>query len=281
MRRYLRIAVLMGLLVFLIATPSLNAQAILTHQFGKQTVAVEVLKPNFTDAEGVEFVTSAWFVSGLWKFRDNWAFLAELPLARYGQELRVNGQPTLDISETTIGNLYTGVRYGQPNGTFSANLGVRFPFAEQDKVNAELAGRFSDVERWDAFVPNALGFIGTGQYRLQLNHGFFIGARGGGSFLVNTDKETGEDASDLYLLYGVSAGYRAPKFDLTADFSGRFLATNDVGGFGENSWHFAALSATYKVGRVWPGVQFKLPLDKDSRDVVDFVGGVHFLINVR
>ncbi|RMG68082.1 MAG: hypothetical protein D6715_03210 [Calditrichaeota bacterium] len=281
MSRYLRISVLIGLLLFLFLTPSLHAQAILTHQSGEQTVAVEALKPAFDNDQGVEFATSAWFLSGLWQFNDNWAFTAELPLARYGQEVSVNGQPTVDISETTVGNLYAGIRYGHNNGPFMANLGIRLPFAEQDKLNAELAGRFSDVERWDAFIPNALGFIGTGQYRYQLASGFFVGARGGGSFLVNTDKDEGEDASDLYLLYGLSAGYRAPRFDLTADFSGRFLATNDEGGFGANSWHFAGISATYKAGRIWPGVQFKLPLDKDSRDVVDFVGGVHFLINLK
>ncbi|RMI08901.1 MAG: hypothetical protein D6681_07620 [Calditrichaeota bacterium] len=281
MRRYLSVSVLVGLLLILVAVPSLHAQALWIHSSTDRGVALEALKPTFDDNEGIRFTTSALYFSGYTRFGDHWRIVGELPIAHYGIKRTIEGAGNFEKTETTVGNPYLGVQYQTTERRFTADVGIRIPLASEEKTFATQAGQVTDLERWDAFMPNSLGFIGIGQYRYRFENGLVTGVRGGGSFLINTDKQEGEDASDLYLLYGVFAGYEAPRFNIMGNFSGRFLTTSDEGGFGENSLHLLALSANYKAGKVWPGVMFKLPLDEDLSNVLDFVAGLQLAVNLK
>ena len=281
MKRYLWVSVLVSLLLFLVAVPSLNAQAIWTHQTTDRGVALEALKPTFTNNEGVEFTTSALFFSGYTRFGDHFRVIGELPIVHYGTEPEKDEPGAGEISETAVANPYLGFQYQSTERRFIADFGVRLPLIAEEKTFARQAGMYSDLDRWDAFLPKMLGFIGTGQYRYKFENGLYTGIRGGGSFLVNTKKEQGEDASEFYLLYGLFAGYDAERFNINGNFSGRYLTTSDQEGFGENSLHLLGISASYKAGKIWPGLQFKLPLDKDLSDVLDFVVGLQLAVNIH
>ncbi len=281
MKRYLLLSVLMSLVLLLIAVPSLNAQAIWTHQPTERGVALEALKPTFAENDGVKFSTSALFFSGFTRIGEHFRVIGELPVVHYGFEPSQNQQGNENISETAVGNPYLGMQYRTTEQRFTADVGVRFPVMSEDKPFAEQTGFYSDLERQDAFIPDALGFIGNGQYRYRFENGLFAGVRGGGSFLINTQKDEGEDASDFYLNYGLFAGYEAERFNITGNFDGRFLTTHDEGGFGENSLHLLAFSGNYKAGKISPGLMVKVPLDKDLSDVVDFVVGLQVAVNLQ
>ncbi|RMG40174.1 MAG: hypothetical protein D6732_03370 [Methanobacteriota archaeon] len=281
MKRYLVISVLFGLLLLLTAVSPLNAQAIWTHHTMDRGVALEALKPTFTDNEGVEFSTSALYLSAHTTIGKGFWIIGELPVVHYGFSPTQDQQNEQEISETAVANAYFGFQYQTTGREFMADVGVRLPFLSEEKEIASQSGLYSDLERWDAFVPHALTFSGLGRYQHRFDNGFYAGVRGGAAYQINTEKDAGEDRANFYLLYGINAGYAMERLDFNADLIGRFLTTNEEGGFGENTMHLATLSANYRVGKVQPGLLVKLPLDKDLTDVIDYVVGLQFAVNLR
>jgi len=53
------------------------------------------------------------------------------------------------------------------------------------------------------------------------------------------------------------------------------------GDFGEDPAHQLGLAASIGFGKVWPGVQMRLPLDKDLKETWDFAAGIHLGIRLE
>jgi len=64
-------------------------------------------------------------------------------------------------------------------------------------------------------------------------------------------------------------------------FYGRWAATEDVGGFQDNSVHHLALAGDYRLGNVRPGIAVRIPVDETYGDILNATLGVYVQVALR
>jgi hypothetical protein len=134
------------------------------------------------------------------------------------------------------------------------------------------------VERIDAFAPDTLPLTAALNYRPRLSENFSLRLRGGPAVWIPVgDEQEGRDA-DAFLVYSAQSWFDAGQLRLGGGLSGRWLVTED--GDGDATTHQLGLSASHGLGRVRPGIEFRLPLDKDLTDVVNSVIGLNLQIGI-
>jgi hypothetical protein len=155
----------------------------------------------------------------------------------------------------------------KPNpSSFHTNL------SDKEKNHAkEIIIIYSDVDRLEAFLPKTLPFSGMVNFHQVGPSGLAIRLRGGLSFWVFTDKEAFDDDTELFASYSAQIGYESRQGSVMAGFTGRANLTTEDANFSERSVHQFGATASVGMG---PGVQFRLPLDEDLKDVLDAVFGI-------
>jgi hypothetical protein len=244
-----------------------------------KTIALEILKPSFDDRtfiKNTKFVTSALFLSLRLPLSENLHFVGELPFANGGFDFDGESE-----SESTIGNPYLGLEISGQNSPVFAELGIRAPLAKEENFGT-LIGVLTDfVDRAEAFTPDMVSITAMANYRYKNPSGFVTRLRGGPAFWVNTDKQEFEDDTELFLLYSMQAGYESEQVSIGGGFTGRWLLTEKDLTFGEQTFHQLAFAASAGLGNLRPGIQIRLPLDDDFKEVVDFVFGVNLGIQLK
>ena len=244
------------------------SQPVWLNQDHNNAVAIEFLKPNFAGDVGTTFPTMAVFMTFRQEIGEKVSFVAELPLAHYGPGgslQRISG------SETTLGNIYVGLE-GRRAGAFG-EAGVRLPTSDEHRGDALIVGIFSDLGRWEAFLPNAFVFSAWSNYRSPQETGLGGRIRVGSSIWVPTE---GEDV-DVLLHYTGQLFFRDPVGELSAGFTGRLVVT-EAGDLGKRTLHELGFSGSLTRGNVKPALHFKVPLDDDLSSVLDFVMGLSLAV---
>lgn len=238
------------------------------------SLAVEFIKPNFEGEDNLTFLTSVWFFSGRFAIGESITLVGELPL--------VYAKPDVDgaDSETIIGNPYGGIEVRRAGSNFFGELGVRLPVTPDDKFLAPLIGFYGDVDRLEAFIPDLFGIIGRVNYQSISPSNIIVRLRVGPTILTNSD-DFFEDDTEVLVDYNAQVGYSGQSIIIVGGFTGRYIATQDEGDFGEKTIHQLGASAGLKGGTVSPGVHFRLPLDEDLTELLDFVFGLNLTINLQ
>ncbi len=254
-------------------TSSLTAQSMWLDFKQQKAIALEVLKPDF-DFEGVTFATSAVFATFYLPVSDRVSLLGELPLAHYGQEATEFFEST---SNTGLGNPYFGAELHFQDSPVFAEVGLRLPLVDEDN-DAAFAGIFTDaVDRMEAFAVDYIPLTAYLNYRHQGAQGFAVRLRGGPSVFIATRDN---DETEYGLNYAARIWYDGNQVRIGGGFSGRFILSGE-GDFSERSMHQLGFNADLLVGQSRPGVYFRLPLDEDWNDVVNFIFGLKFDVQWR
>lgn len=256
---------------------SLSAQSIWLDRSADKTVGLEVLIPNFKDEDGV----SGWaaFLSLRAPLSNQLHFVGEMPFAHGSFESR---SIFIDSgSQNSIGNPYFGIEIGRQGSPVFGEIGARVPLASEDKFGATLVGLVTDFDRLEAFAPKMLPLTAMLNYHHKEASGFAIRLRGGPSFLINTDKDEFEDGSELFIGYSAQAGYESEQVSILGGVTGRANMTEENADFGERSVHQLGFNASVGLGNVRPGIHFRLPLDDDLKDSMDFVMGFNLGIQLK
>ncbi|UCC71836.1 MAG: hypothetical protein JSV86_15885 [Gemmatimonadota bacterium] len=250
----------------------LASQSIWLEPHGDRVAYLEILKPSFEDGDDIAFLTSAWYLSTRVALSDNIAVVGEVPFAyaKIDSEFTEESQ-----SGTTIGNIYAGLELTGGASKFFGEFGVRVPLAsdEGDGGLASEAGFLADyVDRAEAFLPNVLSIHAAVNYRLRQENG--VGVRFRLAPLLWIDTESDGAEVELWTLYSAQVWYNGEMVAVGGGFSGRALLTEEDLDFGERSFHQICLAANLILGRFQPGVQLRVPVDKDYSDIVNTVVGL-------
>jgi hypothetical protein len=233
--------------------PAAQAQSAWLDRSVPKSIHLELAKPG---VEGLDegFLTFAAFLTARLPLNDGLTFIGELPMATISSD---DG----DESSTTIGNPYVGIesRLAAESGTWF-EFGARPPISSDDEF-AWLIGALADADRWEAYFPNAIFIRGAGHWRSAPRDGR-IGVDVRVAPTVWIPEEDGD--SELFATYGVQALLTSPTARGGAGLTGRWLVTEDDGGFGERSTHQLDVAFDFLRGNVRPGVTLRVPLDDDG-----------------
>lgn len=274
---FYRTVLLLGL-SFVLVLPSM-AQSIWLGEYRQRSLSVEALKPDLNGTDET-FFSSALFLSGRTPLSPKFHLTADLPVSHFGFDSDIGGT---DDSETGIGNPYVGLEYGEIGAPLYGEFGVRIPLASDDNAGL-VSGMSSDLDRWEAFFGDVLSFNGAANYIYQLpNSGLSVRLRGGPNLWIRTnDNETleGLDDTELFANYSAQAWYDAGRLNLGTGVTGRAIITDD-GDFGERTAHLLGFSVIGDFHKVRPGLHFRLPIDDDLNDVMDYAVGLSVTVPVR
>lgn len=226
---------------------------------------LELFRPDFSDELDFTFATSAGFLSGRVPLAERWSVSADLPFSRAGWDgLTGSGSSSL------LGNPYVGLEWAT-SPELTTELGVRIPvgeLADLDDLPAVLVGTAGELGRMEAFVPRTLGVYATADWRRPLNETFSLRLRGGPAFLGG---DGGSD--DLLLGYSGQLWYGRDRARVGAGFAGRTNVTTDDEEV-ERTLHQLGLAGDYRIGRLRPGLQIRVPLDEIVRDASTYTVGI-------
>jgi hypothetical protein len=233
------------------------------------SVNLEALKPMFKE-DGFSFASSALYLSGRWAVSDAATIVAELPFAHGGFD-----SDFVSESDNTVGNLYLGAELRGRESRVSGALGVRLPFAADDNLATAVGLSADPVDRMEAFLPDVLSLHGAVGYEYRAPTGLAVTAQLSPILWFDVGDALVDDM-ELIVGYGAKIGYVGEAYAVSAGFSGRGVITEEEGSFADRTLHQLVLGASLTLDRYQPGVQLRLPLDDDVRDLVDLAIGLSF-----
>jgi hypothetical protein len=244
-----------------------------------KAITLEILKPNFSNGEGITFSTSAWFLTGRFAVGNTISVVGQIPYAYYGFDYNGSSE-----SQDAFGNIYAGMEIHGRNSPVFGEIGVYLPTApnwDNESFAAAFLGIYTDlVDRAEAYSPEVTPVCGMINYYQKSAGGLVLHFRSGPSVWLDTGDNS--DETELYLLYAAQVGYAAPKVELLAGFSGRWwLSSGDAAeNIGEKTWHQLGFAGNIGLGNFRPGIILRVPIDEDYSDVIDFVFGLTLGINL-
>ena len=215
-------------------------------------------------------------------------FVAEVPFAYGDTDLG----PGFDLDEetSTIGNPYVGIELGEPWSPVSVHVGGRAPVVGEVTAATSI-GLFADiVDRPEAFIPeNASGSLAV-HLRQPLRGGVVLLGHGGVTAWFPTDG--GQADPDLHAVYGARMGWVGRRATLLGGLSGRadlgeaFVCPVGPGecrdaDLAERTLHQVAFAGATRIGPLVPGVELRVPLDDDVRELVDVALGFSLTLELR
>ena len=256
--------------LFPVLTPTLlQSQTIWTNVGRNKSFTVEYLRPNLEGDNDLSGLSSALFLSGQFRINRLTNLILELPLAR----LEESGS-AFEIDQTMVGNPYIGLEIRSRSSSNFVELGIRPPIASESKVLAAAVGIATDSDRLEAFVPNLISLSGKINQYNKGDSGGISWFRAGPTIWIPTE---GGD-SEIFIDYAGLYGFEGIRLVISLGVTGRFLVTADEGNFGERSFHQLGGTASLRFGNLLPGVHYRIPLDEDSKRIIDHVFG--FNLNI-
>lgn len=265
-----------------------SAQSIWIDRSADRAIWLEIQKPDFTDeylgggffSEPLQttFTTAALFLSARWRVSGPLVLRAELPFINVGIKDQYYIDPLGDTiqveggSENQFGNPFIGLEVGAPGSPLTGEFGVRFPIVDDQHLFSSGFGVFGDYDRFEAFFPDIMTFTAIANYQYRGPTGLLLRLRSGPAFMVVTE---GGGDPELFADYSAQAGYQGSRVTVLAGLTGRALVTESDLSFGERTIHQLGLSASYATGRFIPGILFRVPMDDDLSEILDFVFGIN------
>ena len=280
-----------GLLLLLFSvisslTEIASAQSIWIDRRADRAIWLEVQKPNFSEAFLTNFgfftppvkstfATSAVFLSTRWRVSGPLLLRAEIPFVNVGfkdQTVYVFGtpQPFDGTSENQFGNPFVGIELGRPGASSFGEIGIRFPVVDDEHLFSSEIGGYMDFDRFESFLPNVWTFTAMANVQLKGTTGLLLRLRAGPTFFLPT--ESGPDP-ELFGDYSIQAGYQFNRVSLLGGLTGRGWFTET--GLANRFIDQFGFAASYAAGDFIPGVHFRVPLDDNLSNYVDFIFGIN------
>lgn len=274
------IIALVTLLVLLDSSAS-HGQSIWYGREKTNSINLEINKP-FTPSDslgpyeipGLNPWSGSIFLSGRYSLKNNKniTFVADVPVAHgfIDDTLITNG------SEWMFGNPYIGAEFDIPNSPVYFELGLRLPFAPDDKGTAEFAGAVSDFDRSEAFLSNRFPIYGAVNFATVSDSKILFTARGGLNLWFNSDSSRIQSSPAVHVDYHLQIGYIMKSLNLIFTLSGRQnLSSNAKIKEKEHVIQYG-LSIVVPYKKIRPAFSFRFPGNKPADRVLNYVGGLNF-----
>ena len=238
----------------------------------------EYLRP---DIEGSSAASGAVYLGVRAPVGSHVALVGELPLAHGDFDL---GNVDLKAN-TTLGNPYVGVELGPRHSSVHFEIGARLPVLKEVDAASSVGFLADPVDRPEAFLEDLLAVSAVAHYR-RFGPGGFGWMLHGGATAWLTAEESDRDApvgtappdDEIVAHYGARFGWRGRTGGFLAGVTGRANVSDPNGSFGDRARTQIAGAGYLRLGPVRPGLEFRLPLDDDLREIVDGTIGVSLVI---
>jgi len=265
---------LLLILILWIIPARAPAQSFYLNPIYASQFTLQALKPNFNGPDNTTFTTGAYFLN--YQIRLNAAIdlIGDFSLAHFADK----GSFGFSSAQTSAGNPFLGLRVHGRGSHFSGEVGLRIPVVSDSKFVAATVGLVSDFDRFEAFLAHWLPISANLNYTANLSRDVSLLMKAGGTFQVNRDKDPFEDSSELYLQYALGVRQRSRRVQAMVAFSGRLHVTESNLDFGQRTFHQLGFSADLLFRQISPGVEVRIPLDRDLTTILDFVAGVRVTV---
>jgi hypothetical protein len=249
-----------------------------------------------TADENTDFITGTYFLGVKFELSPEMKLVGELPFSYVSGDLVTtttqNGvvvnSTSQEFSKFLLGNVYAGLEIGSEERPVFFEMGLRIPTMEdtpdypgltasEDEYldylgyfSAMMIGLWSDIERYGAFMP--LGVSGDSKYitaQALMNYqpelsesGLGFRLRGGPLFFL----PTGDGNLEMALLYTGQGMFRTGPLYILGGITGLAPLTADDFDVSEDLAHHLILGLSADLNGVFPGVQFRAPLDSNGKD---------------
>lgn len=251
------------LLLLITSIPSLHGQSMWTVGQTRKEVSVEFLSLAFNSDNFIDDISGySMYITGRLPFGEHNAFMLMLPYA-HGEFptytmwfFTVQGQ-----NHSTVGNVYIGVELFKPETGMTTNIGLFLPTVDKVKGTAIMSGLFSDIDRYEAFVPEFVSLAFRAGNHINPDNGLGLRLRAGITGMLNTASESnGGDSFEAMMVYAAQPTITAGAVQIIAGFSGRMMLT-ESGDLEDRVMHQAGISGTVTVGSVRFGAYYRLPIN--------------------
>jgi hypothetical protein len=260
------------LLILCLNLITCNAQPIWLFQRYDDTVSLEILKAHFKDTDYTSPGTSIFFLSARLKGPNNVIAVCEIPYTYVSFKSYFGEDAQKGESSNYMGNPYLGIEIHSDKLPLFGEIGLRMPIAPNDRslisVFVMTIGDF--IDRAEAFAP-AFPINFALNCRIQDPSGLNLRFRLGSAAWIPTKEE---NELDWYLLYCIDIGYALQKADLKVGISGRRILTERDIMYGERSLNQFVFAVSYNFSRIQPSLSFRLPLDEDLSEFIDYTIGL-------
>lgn len=268
---------LLASVALLCSLTSLQAQSPWLNNSGPSYFSFEFSKPSFADGVDLNFFSGVYDLSGSVQMSKKSELIVDIPIAHFG--LKDND---FDVdSETTIGNIYLGIRTGDRASAVRGEFGVLLPTASDKNQLASTIGVYTLPNQELGFAPNLWGLKAKIRAEDLINdNGLFY--RGHGGLTYGNFSNDVSDLTILYLDYLAQIGVRSNGgFAGVLGLSGRTALNDDSKYDDDDSSSFLfGLGISYRTNNFEPGLTIKLPLDDPYKEAVDNVISVSFLFHL-
>jgi hypothetical protein len=273
------------LIFIFVGNSYIYAQNIWTSERDTSVITLEYLRPSIKNVIGNEFTAQTFTLSGRIKLRNGNVLKIELPYATAFREAYRYTYSSLyysytytisEIRSKTVGNLYAGIELCKEGKNTSVDLGVRLPLTS-DKELAFASGVLTDVDRYEAFMPNIVAISAIINFKKRQPEGFDACLHIGPTLWINTKSTQGSDKFEMLLAYSLQGGFYSEEFDIIAGYSGRFIVT-ESGELSNRMFHQLGILSLVRFGNIHPGLYYRLPLDKNLKNTIDGVFGLSLSI---
>jgi hypothetical protein len=243
---------------------------------GDSAVALEIRYPTFASGTGAGTLLAADLTARYVDPASHFGGYINIPL-NYVGGLEGDDSTGASSSNGSLGDIELGGIYALqtpiPELAVIAHAGILLPTSSQDNafINAvsALVTRPSEIY---AALPGITLHAGISPV---IRSGMLF-ARADVDLDVNVWDRGDSGTADPLLTVAAGAGIQLPQLALAGELTAVHLFESDLGITTSSTLYTAAVTARYTAGQAHPYVAVQLPLDQDSRDLVDVVviGGI-------
>lgn len=258
---------LISVLAILLSSTTALTQPIFFGDTRETTLGLEIRKPDF---ENSSVSGTSFYLNVDARVSDRMKLLFELPFTFYDRE----GDPPFieDYSESSLGNLFIGLRSMPVSAATYFEGGLRLPTSPDDEWASLFAARLTDYPRLDAFLADYLILKGALGFRSRNNNGLVGKFKIGPSIFVGTS----DNDNEMALNFNGHLIYVSEVVNFGGGFSGISLVTED-----DNTEMLFDLSLSFNTDRARPGFEFHFPITDDLNDLMEIVIGFGVEIPIK
>jgi hypothetical protein len=280
MKTNLKICLLVALAAIFVtwSADQANGQSPWQRRSGQSSVALRYMSPSFKSSDYWKPSATLVDLDITGRLSEKATLIMNIPFAHYRESYEdYYWGTTKSVTQDLLGNPYCGVRVLSPNPSFTYDFGLRLPLTGEDKPFAAIIGAFSDIDQIEAYIHDYLPIHLGLSIDAKNSEGLFGRIKIYPYSWIYIGDNKYADATEFLLHYGAVAGFENKDLRLQGGISGLSILSEENALTDDTSMNQFGMEMSYRLGKFWPGIHFRLPLDEDINDIINLVWGVSVL----
>lgn len=272
----------MILSILIFAPDHVTAQWLHFPATDESNVSLEFMKPNFKNITGIKTASSVWFLGTRVQSNDQkFSFIGEIPVAYYAENSFDIYTGIRFLSELLVGNPLLAFEIRGKPGKYGgfALIGFRPPLVGKRTPNAQFYGIFTDFDRFEAFARDQFSFLLGSGTRLDVSSSRLKSEIDLGFTTLVVIPTVGQIEPEVYAKYYIQGWLFFSRVSFNAEFTGVGYLSGDGGSIGERTEHQISFGTQFSFGNCMLGAFIRVPIADELKQVLDFVGGVNFILS--